>query len=171
MSIEGGEVQATPQVVDVQIAIDEAIALVQEGKGVPFSASAIVHRADLLNLLVAARNLLPQDLDQAKAVLTQREAVIEEGRYSAEQFLIHAREEASRMVEETAVVNAARDRADEIIQMANEDAEAIKLETDTYVDNRLATLEVVLTKTMDAITRGRARLAGEKENDGLVIDE
>ena len=155
MSIEGGEVQATPQVVDVQIAIDEAIALVQEGKGVPFSASAIVHRADLLNLLVAARDLLPQDLDQAKA----------------EQFLIHAREEASRMVEETAVVSAARDRVDEIIQMANEDAEAIKLETDTYVDNRLATLEVVLTKTMDAITRGRARLAGEKENDGLVIDE
>ena len=160
-------------IVDVQMALADAISLVQEAKSVPFSASCVIHRADLLNLLSAARDRLPGDLDSAKAVLAQRDAVIEEGRYSAEQFLVHAREEAARMVEETEVVMAAKDRAESLLASAQEDANAIKDEADTYVDGRLATLEVVLTKTMDAITRGRARLAGEKDASGLdgIVEE
>jgi len=42
------------------------------------------------------------------------------------------------------------------------------MEAESYVDGRLATLEVILTKTMDAVARGRSRLAGEKESDALL---
>ena len=77
------------------------------------------------------------------------------------------------MVEETEIVVAAKDRAESLLASAQDDANAIKDEADTYVDGRLATLEVVLTKTMDAITRGRARLAGEKDASGLdgIVEE
>ena len=40
-------------------------------------------------------------------------------------------------------------------------------EVDAYIDSRLATLEVILTKTMDAIAKGRERIAGASENDVL----
>jgi hypothetical protein len=36
-----------------------------------------------------------------------------------------------------------------------------------YIDGRLATLEVILNKTMDAVSRGRGRLAGANDKDVL----
>jgi hypothetical protein len=40
-------------------------------------------------------------------------------------------------------------------------------EVENYIDSRLATLEVILSKTMDAVSRGRERLAGAGDNDVL----
>ena len=42
-----------------------------------------------------------------------------------------------------------------------------KSEVEQYIDSRLATLEVILTKTMDAVARGREKLAGADERDVL----
>ena len=42
-----------------------------------------------------------------------------------------------------------------------------KAEVEEYIDGRLATLEVILNKTMDAVSRGRDRLAGANDKDVL----
>ena len=42
-----------------------------------------------------------------------------------------------------------------------------KAEVEEYIDGRLATLEVILNKTMDAVSRGRGRLAGANDKDVL----
>ena len=38
---------------------------------------------------------------------------------------------------------------------------------DSYIDSRLATLEVILTTTRDAVVKGRERIAGASEKDVL----
>ena len=48
-----------------------------------------------------------------------------------------------------------------------ETAEIEKAEVEEYIDGRLATLEVILNKTMDAVSRGRDRLAGANDKDVL----
>ena len=40
-------------------------------------------------------------------------------------------------------------------------------EVEAYIDGRLATLEVILNKTMDAVARGRERLEGANDKDVL----
>ena len=40
-------------------------------------------------------------------------------------------------------------------------------ESEHYIDSRLATLEVILNKTQDAISRGRERLSGAQDKDVL----
>ena len=47
------------------------------------------------------------------------------------------------------------------------EAEIEKAEVEEYIDGRLATLEVILNKTMDAVSRGRDRLAGANDKDVL----
>ena len=42
-----------------------------------------------------------------------------------------------------------------------------KAEVEEYIDGRLATLEVILNKTQDAVARGRERLAGANDKDVL----
>ena len=50
---------------------------------------------------------------------------------------------------------------------ARVEAEKERAEVEKYIDSRLATLEVILNKTMDAVTRGREKLAGADERDVL----
>lgn len=147
--------------------LSAAITMVEEARSVPLSASCVIHRTELLDVLDEARAALPVDFSQAQELLATREAIIEEGRVSAEQLIAMAREEVGRMVEQTSIVHAARDESQRILDEARAISERERVEVENYIDSRLATLEVILSKTMDAVSRGRDRLAGAGDNDVL----
>ena len=109
-----------------------AISIIEEARGVPLSASCVLHRGEILEVLDGARAALPNDLEAARKILASRDSLIEEGRLSAEALIASAREEVEK-----------------------------------YIDSRLATLEVILNKTSDAVARGRERLAGAGDKDVL----
>ena len=144
-----------------------AITLVEEARGVPLSASCVVHRAEMLEILDDAREALPTDFESARKILETRDAIIEEARVSAEQLISIAREDVAQMVEQTSIVQIARDEARKILDDARETADLEKQEVEEYIDGRLATLEVILNKTMDAVSRGRDRLGGANDKDVL----
>jgi F0F1-type ATP synthase membrane subunit b/b' len=147
--------------------LTSAITMVEEARGVPLSASCVVHRGEMLELLDEAREALPTDLESAKKLLAARDAIIEEGRVSAEQMIAMAREDVARMVEQTSIVQMARDEARKILDEARTLGDQEKQEVEEYIDGRLATLEVILNKTQDAVARGRERLAGANDKDVL----
>lgn len=152
---------------DVSSRVQDLIVIIEGARAVPLSASCVIHRGDVLEALDAIRLDLPPELAEAREVLAARDAIIGDGRLASEQLIVHAREEAARLVEETEIVVMANERANNLLAEADDEATAIKAEAESYVDGRLATLEVILTKTMDAVARGRSRLAGEKESDVL----
>jgi F0F1-type ATP synthase membrane subunit b/b' len=147
--------------------LTSAITMVEEARGVPLSASCVVHRGEMLELLDEAREALPNDLESAQKLLAARDAIIEEGRVSAEQMIAMAREDVARMVEQTSIVQMARDEARKILDEARTLGDQEKQEVEEYIDGRLATLEVILNKTQDAVARGRERLAGANDKDVL----
>jgi len=147
--------------------LTSAITMVEEARSVPLSASCVIHRSELLEILDGAKNALPQDFATAQNLLITRDAILEEGRSSAEQLVAMAREEVARMVEQTSIVQSAHDESQRILDDAHATAERERQEVEDYIDSRLATLEVILNKTMDAVSRGRERLAGAHENDVL----
>ncbi|MEY2815328.1 MAG: hypothetical protein RIS05_1076 [Actinomycetota bacterium] len=147
--------------------LNSAITLIEEARGVPLSASCVVHRGEILEILDGARVALPTDLDQAIEIISARDQIIEEARTSAEQMIATAREDVARMVEQTAIVQAARDEAQRILDDARALADEERAEVESYIDGRLATLEVILNKTMEAVARGRERLEGAGDKDVL----
>jgi len=147
--------------------LNTAIAIVEEARGVPLSASCVVHRGEMLEILEGARDVLPADLSGAEDIITKRDQIIEEGRASAESMIATAREDVARMVEQTSIVQAARDEAQRILDEARDVAEDERREVEAYIDGRLATLEVILNKTMEAVSRGRERLEGADDKDIL----
>jgi vacuolar-type H+-ATPase subunit H len=152
---------------DSIVKLNAAITLIEEARGVPLSASCVVHRGEILEILDGARVALPTDLDQAIEIITVREGIIEEARTSAEHLIATAREDVARMVEQTAIVQAARDEAQRILDDARALADEERAEVESYIDGRLATLEVILNKTMEAVARGRERLEGAGDKDVL----
>jgi hypothetical protein len=147
--------------------LNAAVTLIEEARGVPLSASCVVHRGEILEILDGARVALPTDLDQAIQIISSRDVIVEEARLSAEQMISTAREDVARMVEQTSIVQAARDEAQRILDDARSLAEQERAEVESYIDGRLATLEVILNKTMESVARGRERLEGAGDKDVL----
>jgi vacuolar-type H+-ATPase subunit H len=147
--------------------LNTAITMIEEARGVPLSASCVVHRGEMLEILQSARDFLPVDFLTAESILQDRDQIIDEGRSSAEAMIATTREDVSRMIEQTSIVQAARDEAQRILVDARAIAEEERHEVEAYIDARLATLEVILNKTLDAVARGRERLEGAGDNDVL----
>lgn len=147
--------------------LNTAITTITEAKSVPLSASCVVHRGQMLEILEGARDVLPSDLFEAEKIIADRERIIEEGRVSAETMIATAREDVARMVEQTAIVQSARDEAQRILDEARDQSAIERDEVEKYIDGRLATLEVILNKTMEAVSRGRERLEGANDKDIL----
>ncbi len=147
--------------------LNTAITLIEEARSVPLSASCVVHRGEILEILEGAREYLPSDLHAAEQIILDRDRIIEEGRVSAESMIATAREDVSRMVEQTAIVQSARDEAQRILDDARDIAAQEREDVEAYIDGRLATLEVILNKTMEAVARGRERLEGANDKDVL----
>lgn len=63
--------------------LQSAITMVNEARSVPLSASCVVHRGEMLELLEEINQALPKDLSNAQKLLGSRETIIEEGRQSA----------------------------------------------------------------------------------------
>jgi vacuolar-type H+-ATPase subunit H len=148
--------------------VQSAISLVEEARGVPLSASCVVHRGELLELLDGARNSFPRDFALAQQIIETREQIIEEARASADALIAHGREEVARMVEQTEIVTAAHTEAKRILAAVEEDARVEREEIEAYIDSRLATLEVILNKTLDVVHRGREKLQGFEEKHILA---
>ena len=147
--------------------LNVAVTLIEEARGVPLSASCVVHRGEILEILDGARVALPSDLEQAMQIISSRDIIVEEARLSAEQMIATAREDVARMVEQTAIVQAARDEAQRILDDARSLVHEERAEVERYIDGRLATLEVILNKTMESVARGRERLEGAGDQDVL----
>ena len=147
--------------------LNTAITMVEEARSVPLSASCVVHRGEMHEILEGARDILPADLHTAEQIIADRDRIIEEGRASAESMIATAREDVARMVEQTAIVQSARDEAQRILDDARDIAAQEREEVEAYIDGRLATLEVILNKTMEAVARGRERLEGANDKDVL----
>ena len=60
------------------------------------------------------------------------------------------------------IVTEAKATADRIRAVAAASAVALHVEADNYVDEKLANFEVVLSKTLAAVERGRSKLAGNE---------
>jgi F0F1-type ATP synthase membrane subunit b/b' len=132
--------------------------LVEGGRNMPMSASVLVNRDEVLTLLEDAIANLPEELRQARWLLKEREEFLAHARREADDIVEAGRVQAERMVERTEVVREARRRAQGLVDDAEAAARALRHEAEDYVDQRLASFEVVLERTMQAVQKGRQRL-------------
>ena len=152
---------------EVDTLLDQLSTQLEQARALPMSASCVVNREELLALVDDVRGLLPSALARADRVLRDRETLLEQGREQAQRIVVEAEQEQDRLVEATAVFNRAQAEADRLLQQARDDAEAMRLQTEDYVEAKLANFEVVLTKTLATVQRGRSRLSGRTDLEDL----
>jgi cell division septum initiation protein DivIVA len=157
--------------VDVHAKLAEIRQVVEGARSMLMSASVMVNRGELLALLDELREGIDTALTDAQKVLADRDGVVDDGRREADQIVADAREERERILSDTEVFRLAKRRADELQENAAADAAGLKRETDDYVDQKLANFEITLERTIEAVRRGRERLAGRTAFDALTPEE
>ena len=150
---------------DVQDRLNELTAMVRSAKTMPMSASCLVNRAEMLEILERMRKTLPANLHDAQALLTDREAVLADARQQGEAILQAARNERDQLIEQTDVLVAARARAGAMTTQAQAESARLMADADGYVDRKLAQFEVVLGQRASQVSNGRLRLATRAEAD------
>ena len=148
---------------EVQVKVDQIVRVVESARAMPLSASCVVNRDELLGLLRDLRTLVPQSLRQAQRVLRDAEEVVAEAQEQADAILEEAQAERAEMLTDTAVYAEGVRVADRMAQEAAAQSESMRAEVDDYVDAKLANFEIVLTKTLASVARGRQKLAGRNE--------
>ena len=152
---------------DVVENIEAAIAIIEEARSVPLSASCVINRSEMLQLLDKIKVSFPNDLAKAISIQREKENILEQAHVQAESVIQQAREEVARMVEQTTIVSSARKEAAKILADAKSDCEEDREEIEEYIDSRLANLEVILNKTLDVISKGRDNLNGVETKHAL----
>ena len=127
----------------------------------PLSASVLVSRETLTQLVAEIRELLPTELRQARWVLREREKVLNEAEQTAQRLIADAEQECLRLTGETEVVRAAEREAKRVSREAQDQSRTMRLEAEDYIDAQLARFELVLQKTLKTVEAGRDRLRSD----------
>ncbi|MDX6308818.1 MAG: hypothetical protein QOI06_1864 [Nocardioidaceae bacterium] len=134
--------------------------LIEGARSMPMSGSALVNRALVLDLVSSLERVVTNGRTGRDGAVADHDGVIAAARGEADRIVAEARLERERLVSDSEVLRVARELAGREREVASTEAEELRQETDDYVDTRLATFEMALTRTLQAVARGRARLQG-----------
>ena len=141
--------------------IEKILNEIAEARSVPLSRDgALVNRQEMINLLTDLKRKLPQDILHANHLLANKEAIIQEGRFAAQEIVQQASAEANRLISQTEIVQSANLKAQEILDEVDQELAKMRNETDEYIDARLASFEITLNRTLTAVRRGRDKISG-----------
>ena len=135
-------------------ALDQIEDLVESARSIPLSASIMVNKAEILDLLDQAREALPEDLVAADAVVADADAVLVRADSAAEQAIAEANTRASSTLE------AANTKADQIVSAAREEAERTTSRADAeaaLADAQAQADRLVSTENIVRMAEDRAR--------------
>jgi cell division septum initiation protein DivIVA len=152
---------------EVEELLERLRATVEGARSMPMSSSAVIHRGEVIAQIDEIKAALPAAFADSERVVSERERVILEAKEHADRILVEAQNEHERLVSDSEVYRVAKHLADQQREKVAKECDDLRKQTDEYVDGRLANLEITLTKTLEAVTRGRDKLHGRSELERL----
>jgi cell division septum initiation protein DivIVA len=150
--------------------LEELKQTIESARSMPMSSSAVINRGEVLAMIARLEEAVPVAFEESDRVYAQRDQMIAEAQERAARIVEEAGFEHDRLVSDTDVYRIAVRQADELRETTKRECDALRHETDEYVDTRLANFEITLTKTLEAVSRGRDRLQGRHQLDQESLD-
>jgi cell division septum initiation protein DivIVA len=146
--------------------VDELTTVIENARSVPMSASCMVPRDHLLDLLDDLRESLPEDVQAAGAIVEQRTEILQQAQAEAERLTGRTRGESEQLLGEARrsreeILGTARRQRDELLARAQSDAEQL-----------LADAEAEAARIVDQGRRHQEALiaAAQAEHERLITE-
>lgn len=143
---------------DAETLLQMAIDRIAQAPSMPLSSSPRIDRDEFIALLEEVLHRMPEEMRHARWMIKERKEFVAKTRREADEVLEAARVQAERMVQRTEVVRAAEAKARQVLESANADTKRMKNEMEDYLDQRLASFEIILDRLTNTIAQGRRRM-------------
>ena len=140
--------QTTEVVYRLYETVDELTTVIENARSVPMSASCMVPRDHLLDLLDDLRESLPEDVQAAGAIVEQRTEILQQAQAEAERLTGRTRGESDQLL------SSARRQRDELLGTARRQRDEVLAEAQVQAEELLAEAEVEADRL---VAEGRAQ--------------
>jgi DNA repair exonuclease SbcCD ATPase subunit len=148
---------------DIQHLVDRLEDLIDEGRHVPFSKFTLIDEERALEIIDQMRISVPDQIEKASRLINQRDRLLAQANEEATRMLELAREKSEDLIRRDSITQAAQARANNILEQARREAEAIRADADQYVLDVLRELEAQLIQNLTVARNGIARVLEERE--------
>jgi cell division septum initiation protein DivIVA len=157
--------------------VDELTTVIENARSVPMSASCMVPRDHLLDLLDDLRESLPEDVRAAGAIVEQRTEILQQAQAEAERLTGRTRGESDQLLnsarrQREELLGTARRQRDELLAQAQADAEDILAEAEAEAERLIAEAvahrDALLADTR--VQQAELLAAAEAEHERLITE-
>lgn len=139
---------------DILHLVDRLEELFNESRPIWLTHSVIVDEDRMLDLIDQMRVAIPEEIKKAQQIITQRDRILAQAKEEANRTISLAREKAEKQLEDNELIQAAKLRADEIVDQSHKEAEAAQREADKYILETLTNLELHLDRMIAQVRNG-----------------
>ena len=121
--------------------LDELDEIIEVASSVPVVRKVMVDPNEVREIVKEIRLELPDEIQQAQWIKNERQRILDEAKAEYESILNEARAKADALVENDEITVKAKARADEILRIAQENSQVMKMSILDYTDSMLYNLQ------------------------------
>ena len=121
--------------------LDELDEIIEVASSVPVVRKVMVDPNEVTEIVKEIRLELPDEIQQAQWIKNERQRILDEAKAEYESILTEARQKADALVENDEITVKAKARADEILRIAQENSQVMKMSILDYTDSMLYNLQ------------------------------
>ena len=162
-----------PYVAEVEDMLRQAGELVAAGRPMPLSASVMINRDEVLELIEGSIERLPDELMAARWLLKERDEYLAKVQREGEAMIADAQARVAQMVQRSEVVKASQQRAGQILDRAEAQSRQMRHEVEDFCDQKLGSFEIILERTAKMVASGRDKLGASSAptDEATPVDE
>lgn len=153
---------------DIQHLVDRLEDLIDEGRHMPFSKFTLIDEERALELIDQMRISIPEEIEKAARIIAQKERVLAQANEEVARILQMTRQKGEEMLDQETSVQAARGRAQMIIDQALQEAARISTDADNYVVQVLRELETRLLQNINVVRNGINEVVVQAQQNQFV---
>lgn len=150
---------------DIQQLVDRLEQLLNDSTRLPLSAYLLVNEDKIYNLIDQLRVAIPEEIKRANRVEADKDRILAQAHEEAERIRGLAKQEAGELVKRDSITQSSQQRADNILERARRDADALRHDADSYVMEVLTRLEEDLLRSLAVVRNGLNKVQKEAETE------
>lgn len=138
--------------------LDQLKSVVENAKSIPFSENCVIDRNDALYWINQIKLSYPQEVQQAKWIVTQNQQVVASARQKAESILRESEQRQAIMVDEHQITKTAQLKADAILTDAKSNADELNRRAHKYAVDQIEKVERTLESLLVKLNENKKEL-------------
>ncbi len=139
---------------DILHLVDRLEELFNESRPIWLTHSVIVDEDRMLDLIDQMRVAIPEEIKKAQQIITQRDRIMAQAKEEANRTIAISREKAEKRLEDNELIQAAKIRAEQIIDEAHKESSITQREADKYILDTLTNLELHMDRLLAQVRNG-----------------